>query len=115
MGGRTDTEFWKHYQKLDKAPIEIKKTIKRWENTVPGYGECQEDLFPLESWLSVAAGLDKLNKKVIVDTVKDNEFPAYLESYYEQFKEVVESYVEHSKNHSDFLEDMKTAQQVTPL
>lgn len=107
MGGREDNEFWAHYQDLKNAPKKIKNLLKGWEQVLPTYAEFKDSIFPLQSWLSVAAGLGLLNSELYKQVYEDNELPDGVDVDYDSFVEAKKEIVEMMSTHVDFIKDLK--------
>ena len=107
MGGRTDTEFWAHYQDIENAPEKIKNMLSRWEEVIPTYTEFQNSIFPMQSWVSVAAGLGHLNSELYKQVYGDNELPEGVDTDYHAFLEAKKEIAETMSTHADFIKDLK--------
>lgn len=107
MGGRSDNKFWEHYQNLDNAPKRVKDMLTRWEQVVPTYTDYRDSIFPLQSWVSVAAGLGHLNTELYEQVYKDNELPEGVGVDYESFLEAKSEIVETMSDHVTFIKDIK--------
>jgi len=109
MGGREDTDFWKHYQSQSNAPKPLKKILSTWDYRLPRYTDFEGDIFSLESWLSVSKGVSKINSKTYKQLYKDNEVPETIEADYELLMEVQNEYLDLSLLHMNFINDLKKA------
>ena len=107
MGGRDDNEFWKHYQDPKNAPKGIKNMLSKWKEVLPTYTDYRDSIFPLQSWISVAAGLGQLNTKLYKQVYEDNELPEGVNVDYDSFLAAKAEIVEDMKDHVEFIKDMK--------
>lgn len=107
MGGRTDTPFWEHYQDVDRAPKRVQDILQKWSERVPSYWDHKDDLFAMESWIAVASGLNKIDKKVYKKTYDLCEVTEIIDNDYELFLHVKEATVDNCTLHVDFLRDLK--------
>lgn len=106
MGGRSDTEFWKHYQDLSIMPEKLEKMLKVWEYRTPRYTDFSK-LFLLESWLSVGYGLGKTNGDLYKEVFETNKVPEFVDDDYGFLKDQQELVIDKSMDHKEFLEDLK--------
>ena len=112
MGGRTDTEFWKHYQSDSNTPPRLKSILSTWEYRLPRYTDFEGDIFLLESWLSVAKGVSKVNDKTYKQLYEDNDIPEHIENDYKFLMQVQEEHLDIATPHGKFLADLGQASQV---
>lgn len=108
MGGRTDTEFWKHYQDTTNMPEKLAKMLEVWEYRSPRYSDFSK-LFLLESWLSVGYGLGKTNKELYKEIFDGNDIPEFVHEDYGHLKAQQELVVERSIDHKNFIDDLKSS------
>jgi hypothetical protein len=108
MGGRSDTEFWKHYQNQNNIPEKVEKMLKVWEYRTPRYSDFSK-LFLLESWLSVGYGLGKTNEALYKEIFEVNKVPEFVNEDYGHLKNQQELVIDKSMDHKKFLEDLKSS------
>jgi len=108
MGGRSDTEFWKHYQDQNNIPERVEKMLKVWEYRTPRYSDFSK-LFLLESWLSVGYGLGKTNEALYKEVFEVNKVPEFVNEDYGHLKNQQELVIDKSMDHKEFLEDLKSS------
>ena len=107
MGGKTDTPFWEHYQDVSSAPQGIQDMLALWEERVPHYTDYRGSIFPMESWIEVAAGLGKLNSETYKKTYEILGVPDIIEQDYNNYLKNMEQTLESTKLHIDVLKDIK--------
>lgn len=109
MGGRSDTDFWKHYQDSKNAPEGVLKMLNVWEYRIPRYSDYKDSIFHLESWISVANGIGKINTEVYKNTYESSYIPDFVNNDYGFLREHQSIVVERSISHSEFLKDLKNS------
>jgi tryptophan halogenase len=105
MSNRTDTEFWKKFT-VENAPERVKDILSTWEHRLPYYDQHQGELFGMQNWVSIAAGVERLNKNLI--TKSYNNSPALQEAHrrYKDLKRRQDFTVKNSVDHREFLEEV---------
>lgn len=109
MGGRKDTGFWKHYQSKSNTPPRLKSMFSTWGYRSPRYSDFSDDIFMLESWLSVAKGVSKTNSETYKRFFESNDVPDHIENDYKFLMQVQGEYVTLCEDHGKFIEDLKQA------
>jgi len=109
MAGRTDTEFWKHYQSKSNTPKGLKNLFTTWQYRTPRYSDFSNDIFLLESWLSVAKGVSKINTATYKQFFESNSVPSHIEDDYNFLMQVQGEYVTLCESHTGFIQDLKKA------
>lgn len=115
MGGRKDTEFWKHYQSKKNMPKRLKDMLAKWEYRLPVYDDYEDSIFSLESWLAVSEGVGKINTKSYKKSFEGNNVPQFIEDDYKFLMQVQGEYLSRSMKHSEFLTDLKSSPQTKPV
>jgi tryptophan halogenase len=107
-GGRTDTDFWKHYTK-ENAPEYLKRMLDIAETRNFIFEDiAPEDQFPLDSWHNILLGIKNPH---VLENLKEFEFynfsRSYLKNGYHFFKKTIEQVAEfESVSHDEFLEKL---------
>jgi hypothetical protein len=114
MGGRTDTDFWKHYQDPENMPEGLKSLMKPWEYRQMTYRDFRLDIFPAESWAQVYAGLGISNIEIAKKSYESNNMPDDIEPYYGQYLEANKEVTEACVTHKQLLDDLKNAPDMMP-
>lgn len=114
MGGRTDTDFWKHYQNLENMPKSLKTLMEPWKYRQMTYKDFKLDLFPAESWAQVYAGLGLSDVDIAKKSYNSNHMPDDIEPYYGQYLEANNEVVEACLTHAEILEDLRNAPDILP-
>lgn len=107
MSGRSDTEFWKKFSDPENAPESVKDMLSAWEYRLPEYSDHYGKLFPLESWVSVADGIGKVNKPLFHRVYDSNKAYDLVQDGYERYLAYQEETVEKCLSHSEFLKSLK--------
>jgi tryptophan halogenase len=107
MSGREDTDFWKPYQKVERAPEDLQLLLSTWSHRAPEYRDFQGQMFPLESWISVAEGVGRLNTEVHKRTYENNKIFDLVGDSYRMFKNNQKDVASRCSDHKKFLEDLK--------
>jgi tryptophan halogenase len=108
MGGRTDTEFWKHFTK-ENAPEYLKSMLDIVETRNFVFEDiAPEDQFPLDTWHNVMIGLKNPD---MINNLKEFEFynfsRSHLKNNYHFYKKTIEQVAEfESVSHDEFLEKL---------
>ena len=106
MGDRTDTEFWKHFQKIENAPTFVQQTLKKWEYSLPRrndfFDETGDRPWQLSNWFEVAFGVNKINIDRIAKSVKNNGWDSYW-PYYQNRKAYQREIVSNAVDHGEVL------------
>lgn len=85
---RTDTEFWKQFKDLDKAPTLVKDILGKWKYSMPAYADFRmSSPFIYDNWVKVGYGLELLNSNLIKDSVMANNFHKTHQDKFLQFRE----------------------------
>jgi tryptophan halogenase len=113
-GGRTDTDFWKHYQDPENMPESLKTLMEPWKYRQMTYREFRSDLFRAESWAQVYAGLGLSDVDIAKKSYNSNHMPDDIEPYYGQYLEANKEVVEACVPHVQILEDLKNAPDILP-
>jgi len=107
MSGRKDTDFWKPYQEVERAPEDIQSLLSTWSYRIPEYKDFRGQMFPFESWISVAEGVGRLNTEVYKRTYENNRIFDLVGDSYEVFKNNQKDVASRCADHKEFLEDLK--------
>lgn len=105
--GREDNDFWKHYT-IDNGPQALKDILGAWDKTALDYRDFKS-MFPLESWIAVAEGLNQINSDLYRRIYEHNfkMFESELESFYTNYIQHQDNIVSRCISHREFLEDLK--------
>lgn len=105
---REDTEFWKQFKNLDRAPLLVKEILKKWEYSIPTFTDFRRSSpFVYDNWIKVGYGLGLLNNNLINDSVKLNNFDTQYKEKFLQFRKQKEEIAYNSLiNHSDLIKAM---------
>lgn len=109
MTKRDDTEFWRSFHDINKAPELCQYYLKSWEYEIPNFYQFYQRInFSEDSWLTVGAGLGLMNKDHLEKYFEENE------QVRERCKEVVDNQLMKEKftamrcaTHSEFLDYLK--------
>jgi tryptophan halogenase len=70
---RNDTNFWKKFNDLTKAPKPLQNKLKLWKNSVSSYTDLLTNkMFKFSSWITVGFDTGNISYEVIAETVKRN-------------------------------------------
>ena len=108
MSNRDDTEFWKKFNDLDSAPVNVQKIMKEWEYRLPQYDDHLGKLFPLLSWLSIGRGIGRLDSKLFNDAYSNSPTLQTLSLGYNMLKSRQDFAALYAVDHRDFLEKVKS-------
>jgi tryptophan 7-halogenase len=109
MSGRSDNEFWKKFSDVGNAPEFVQNLLEKWEYRLPEYSDFIHvgSLFPLESWVSVADGIGKINKELYSRVYESNKAFDFVQDGYESYLAYQKETVDKCLNHAEFLKSLK--------
>jgi hypothetical protein len=109
MSGRSDNEFWKKFSDVGNAPEFVQNFLEKWEHRLPEYSDFihKGSMFPLESWVSVADGIGKINKKLYSRVYESNNAYDFVQDGYERYLAYQKEMVDKCLNHAEFLKSLK--------
>lgn len=102
MCSRDDTEFWKGFKDVEKAPDRIKTLIKKWAVSIPKDENHHSKFFGYASWWQMAYGLNWLNKDLIKSMVIENNLLEFQE-HWESFRIKTNEFVKTLPDHKEIL------------
>lgn len=106
MSGRTDTEFWKKFT-IENSPEYIKNLLSTWEYRLPQFEDFSKDpVWSMSSWVSVAAGIDKLNVDLFEEAFKISFAQKEAAKFYQEAKERHTMVKNLCVDHRVFLEEL---------
>ena len=108
LGKRNDTVFWHRFKEESNYPQPVKDMVNLFKNYVPrksdfrGYGA-----FALFSWLSVAYGLNLVNKELFKQMSHDNKYKETFKKEFDVWQLNIQNASSDCMKHSVFLNVMK--------
>lgn len=106
MTGRSDTDFWKKFTK-NNSPERVKNMMNIWERRAPQPADCRgSDVWGVSSWLSVAAGIGRINKEVVGITYESSLAYRFVKDLYLENKHRQNEIVPKCHNHREFLKEL---------
>jgi hypothetical protein len=106
MSENNKSEFWNKF-KLSNAPKNIKDLVDTWSYRLPKYSDTYGKIWETYNWISVASGIDKLNKKLVHDSNTYSNAQKYGSSFYNDLKNLQNQTVDNCLTHKDFILRMK--------
>jgi tryptophan halogenase len=108
LSDRDDTDFWKKFKDIEKAPEKIKNLITSWENRLPqSEDHTDSSQWAMYSWVAVAAGIGRLDKKLAEEAIALNKSILLSKSIYDQYQLNQSKYSSSCMDHFDFLTELK--------
>ena len=105
MSERNDTDFWKKFI-YENAPLEIQNIINVWKYRLPKYDDNYLKAFGLNSWISVACGLNKINKNSFEELNKYSDVFNDIKLKINKFKDFQNSLTIKCSDHRKFLNNL---------
>lgn len=102
MTDRKDTEFWNKFS-IENAPKDVKEMLSIWDYRLPIFSDSSGKIWSIHSWLSVASGINKINKKIIDEVCEYSNAQKYGLSLYNDLKIRQEDVAKTCDNHNDFI------------
>lgn len=102
MSDKKNTDFWKYFT-YDRAPENIKKVLDSWEYRIPKSSELSSNIWYPMSWILVADGTAKLNRKMIKEYCQNSFIQKVYSSQYKDFKNYQNMQLEKYLHHNDLL------------
>lgn len=107
MSKRSDTEFWKQFSDISRAPEFVQNMMETWEYRLPEYKDYANKMFLLDSWISVAAGLGHLNKDMYQQASDAVGLPSLSLGAYEELERRQKEAILLCLTHDDLLSQLK--------
>jgi tryptophan halogenase len=109
MSDRADNDFWKKFSDPKNAPEFVQNLLEKWEYRLPEYSDFVHmgSLFPLESWVSVADGVGRINKELYSRVYESNKAYDFVTDGYERYLDYQKEVVDKCVNHTEFLNSLK--------
>jgi tryptophan halogenase len=106
MSDRDDTDFWKKFT-LENAPDYVKNLLESWEYRLPQYADFSKDkVWGMQSWLSVGAGIKRLNIPLLSKTFDVSFAQREASSSYAEMKNRQDIIADSCVDHRKFLEEL---------
>ena len=102
MSKRSDTDFWKKF-KYDNAPENLKSLLNTWEYRLPRFDDFFGKIWILFNWISVAAGIKKINKEKVLEAQKKSIGQHYGFLQYEESVRRQNDMANACINHKEFI------------
>jgi len=103
MTDRDDTEFWKKFT-YENAPDSLKNTLDLWDVRLPKVSDSWGKIWGIESWLSVASGLNKINQGLIDIVLEKSEIQKQSNKIYLEQKRLHDQLLLVCAKHKEFLD-----------
>jgi hypothetical protein len=108
MSKRSDTDFWKKF-KYDNAPENLKSLLNTWEYRLPRFDDFFGKIWILFNWISVSAGIKKINKEKVLEAQKKSIGQHYGFLQYEESVRRQNDMANACINHKEFIGKINAA------
>jgi tryptophan halogenase len=107
MSDREDTEFWKKFKDIKKAPDYVQYLVKSWEKRLPQIDDhTMKTNWAMDSWTAVGTGIGKANSTLANEAININMSFTFSEAVYEEYKSKQNIIAGSCTDHGTFLKEL---------
>ena len=105
MSDRKDTVFWNKFK--SKTPEYVENLVQQWDVRLPQYIDHLDDMWSMNSWMSVGEGINKINKTIAKTALDLNSSLKLIDFAYDELKLRQDLTISSCLDHREFLGVLK--------